>query len=168
MFELIAAGLTGGVVGGSLAGLLALGRAGRRIDDLGDFARNTGVRVIDLEEQARGFSEALDQQEAFVTREELQAIFANMAVHEEHQRMQAQMAQAQQAQQAELQRLRMMAMQQPAPVFRNEAAAGAFQAEAGGRPAPPNPAEINAQLQQQLASLNQRLQQVTSQRMPQG
>lgn len=158
MFEVIAGGIAGGIVGGGLTGALIWGRGRGRFDEVAAMASaawgNTNELVANME--------------SYVTREELQGIFAGMAAAEQEQRMQAEMARMQQAQQAELQRLRAMAAQQPAPVFRNEAAAGAFQSEAGGRPAPPDPAQINAQLQQQLASLNQRLQQVTSQRMPQG
>lgn len=48
------------------------------------------------------------------------------------------------------------------PVFRQGAASGAFQ----GDQAAPSAADVNALMAQQLAALNQRLQQVTNQQMP--
>ena len=71
-------------------------------------------------------------------------------------------------QQAEMQRLQFLAAQQAAPVFRTEASTGTFQAEAAPRPPAPSQDELNQRLNQQLSSLNQRLQQITGQRMPQG
>lgn len=58
---------------------------------------------------------------------------------------------------------------QLAPALRTDAVNGTFQQEnAAARAAAqaPTPAEINAMLNQQLSALNERLQQVTSQRMP--
>ena len=52
------------------------------------------------------------------------------------------------------------------PVFRAEAASGTFQAEAGPRGGASPVGDVNALLNQQLTALNERLQQVTSQRMP--
>jgi hypothetical protein len=55
---------------------------------------------------------------------------------------------------------------QAQPIFRQGAVNGAFQQENGERPAAPSPAEVNALLTQQLSAINERLQQVTSQRLP--
>jgi uncharacterized protein YceH (UPF0502 family) len=144
MFATIAAAAGGSLAGGAVCGVLALFITGKRID------RIEGA----LEE--------------LVTREEVVGAFARMAEAERQRAQEAQVHQAFVAQQAELQRLQAMAYQQPAPMFRAEAASGAFQAEAGGRVPAPSQDELNARLNQQLASLNQRLQQVTGQQMPQG
>lgn len=91
-----------------------------------------------------------------VTRAEVSQAFAQLAVIEQ-QRQEA-------ARQVRWQQGAGVPMQQP--VFRTEAASGTFQAEAAPRGPGPSAAEVNALLNQQLAALNERLQQVTSQRMP--
>lgn len=91
-----------------------------------------------------------------VTRTEVSQAFAQLAAIEQQRQEAARQA-----------RWQAQAMQAPAPVFRTEAASGTFQAETSGRPQPAPPAaDVNALLNQQLAALNERLQQVTSQRMP--
>jgi hypothetical protein len=147
MFATIAAAVGGSVAGGAACGVLTLLITGRRISRLEGY-----IRVV---------SEA---QEELVTREEVVGAFARMA-EAEQQRM---LASQQAAQQAELQRLQFLAAQQVAPVFRTEASAGTFQAEASPRPPAPSQDELNQRLNQQLSSLNQRLQQITGQQMPRG
>jgi len=118
----------------------------------------TGRRISRIE----GFiDEVAGAQQELVTREEVVGAFARMAEAEQQRAMAAQ-------QQAELQRLQFLASQQTAPVFRAEAATGTFQTEASPRPPAPSQDELNQRLNQQLSSLNQRLQQITGQQMPRG
>jgi hypothetical protein len=149
MFATLVAAAAGSVAGGAVCGVLTLLITGRRVGQL------------------EGWVEALaDTRQELVTREEVVNAFGRMAEAEQQRIQEAQMRQAQAAQQAELQRLQFLAAQQAAPAFRAEASAGTFQMEAGVRPPAPSQDELNARLNQQLASLNQRLQQVASQRMP--
>lgn len=144
MFATIAAAVGGSVAGGAACGALTLLITGRRISRIEGFIDEVAVA-----------------QQELVTREEVVGAFARMAEAEQQRAMAAQ-------QQAEMQRLQFLAAQQAAPVFRTEASTGTFQAEAAPRPPAPSQDELNQRLNQQLSSLNQRLQQITGQRMPQG
>ncbi len=91
-----------------------------------------------------------------VTRAEVSDAFNQLALIEQQRHAVAQ--------QALMERQR--AAQFINPVFRTEAASGTFQAEVAPRGGAPSAGDVNALLNQQLTALNERLQQVTSQRMP--
>lgn len=130
----------------------ASGMAGLAI---GTTAFNSGTRrrLSSLEAEV---DNALPQ---LVTKVEIAEAFREIAVTE--QQREAAIA-------FQFQQLRQQ-VAQLAPALRTDAANGTFQQEnAAARAAAqaPTPAEINAMLNQQLSALNERLQQVTSQRMP--
>lgn len=149
MFATLVTAAAGSVVGGAACGVLTLLITGRRINRL------------------EGWVDALaESRQELVTREEVVSAFGRMAEAEQQRIQDDHARRAYAAQQAELQRLQFLTAQQVAPVFRTEASTGTFQAESNGRPPVPSQDELNTRLNQQLASLNQRLQQVASQRMP--